>query len=311
MTGWTNAVRARPASSQPRPHATGRSAMLWGIRVECGNPECSRTWLAFLKDRRRPIFERNWGCSAACIQAMVQIAIRREGGDADAHYDGTRHRHRLPLGLVLLNQGWITNQELQRALDRQRRAGKGRIGTWLIEECGLPKDRVTRGLSMQWGCPVLPIDGFDPVAMALVVPKLLVEQLQMVPLRIAAERILYLAFADGLDASAAFAVERMSGLKVESGLLDSAQWNAARQSLSECEFVNAAFEPVATAQAMSRKIASALTRIGPRASRLVRVHRFYWLRMWLETGAMRAGDGGVPATREDVVDRIYTLEPEP
>jgi hypothetical protein len=58
---------------------------------------------------------------------------------------------------------------------------------------------------------------------------------------------------------------------------------------------------------MSGKITLALGKLQPRASRMVRVHQFYWLRMWLETGAMSTRDGGVPVTKEDVVDRIYTV----
>jgi hypothetical protein len=59
---------------------------------------------------------------------------------------------------------------------------------------------------------------------------------------------------------------------------------------------------------MVKSIASVLGRVRPRASRLVRVHQFYWLRMWLETGAMGAGDGGIPRSREDVLDGIYILQ---
>jgi hypothetical protein len=215
--------------------------------------------------------------------------------------------HRVPLGLVLLAQGLITKPQLQQALDAQRRAGHGRIGSWLVAECGLKEERVTRALGLQWNCPVLPMEGFDPAAMARLAPKVLVERVGMVPLRIAAGRILYLAFEDHLDASAAFAMERMSGLKVESGLVDGVQLKTARQRLCECEFVDAAFEPVADIDDMLGKITLMLGKLQPRASRLVRVHQFYWLRMWLETGAMSTRDGGVPVSREDVVDRIYSM----
>ena len=47
---------------------------------------------------------------------------------------------------------------------------------------------------MQWNCPVLTIEGFEPQAMALVMPRLFVEELNLLPLRIAASRMLYLAF---------------------------------------------------------------------------------------------------------------------
>src|ERR1700686_2320106 len=107
----------------------------WG-RTECGNPACSSRWLAFLKDRRRPVFEGRWGCTAGCVEAMVQVAIQRESGD-DGVMEGERqHRHRMPLGLILLAQGWITHPQLQHALDAQRRAGTGGIGSGLIAEGG-------------------------------------------------------------------------------------------------------------------------------------------------------------------------------
>ena len=64
---------------------------------------------------------------------------------------------------------------------------------------------------------------------------------------------------------------------------------------------------VATHEDLARRVASVVQRMQPRASRLVRVHQFYWLRMWLESGAMRTGDGGVPRTKEDVADRIYVV----
>jgi hypothetical protein len=61
---------------------------------------------------------------------------------------------------------------------------------------------------------------------------------------------------------------------------------------------------------MSSSIATALTAMQPRASRLVRLHHVYWLRMWLETGAMTTPGGGIPTTKEDVADRIYTVGSE-
>jgi hypothetical protein len=236
--------------------------------------------------------------------------VRREFGEQDAEEQDSEHPHRLPLGLILLAQGWITQAQLQRALDRQRRAGKGHIGGWLTEECGLDHNYITRGLGVQWGCPVLSTEGFDPDRMALAAPKLLVEQTGMLPLRMAGERTLYLGFAERLDPAAALAMELMSELKVESGLMDPVQWKIARQRLCKCEFVEAGFEQVAEIESLPRKIAAAVNTMQPLASRLVRVHQFYWLRMWLESAAMRTRDGGVPGSREDVADRLYTVGTE-
>lgn len=279
----------------------------WAARTICGNPACSRRWRALLKDHRRPVFEGQWGCCFACVQAFVKNAVRRERGEAGFKDRESEHHHRLPLGLILLSQGWITASQLQHALAVQRRAGAGRIGRWLVRECGLDHACVTRALGMQWGCPVLPLDEFDPEAMALAVPKLLVETLDVVPVRVAAGRMLYLACGERLHAAAAFAIERMSGLKVENGLVDADHLNAARQRLLACEFVPTTFERVGDLDSLAGAVSAAVGRAQPRASRLVRVQQFYWLRLWLEEGAMRSVEGGIPRTTEDVADRIYTV----
>lgn len=253
------------------------------------------------------MFEGQWGCSTECMKAIVQTALRRELAEDQNEHGELKHQHRVPLGLVLLAQGLITQSQLQHALDMQRIAGRGRIGSWLVSEYGLKEERVTRALGLQWNCPVLPIEGFDAQAMALLAPRELVKRVGMLPLRIAAGRILYLAFEDRLDASAAFAMQRMSGLKVESGLVDGAQLKVAWHLLRDCDFVDAAFEQVDDIESMSSEITFTLGKIQPRASRLVHVHQYFWLRMWLESGAMSTREGGIPATKEDVVDRLYTI----
>lgn len=263
--------------------------------------------MAFLRDRRRPMFEGQWGCSARCLEAMAANAIRREATEADiAGHDGS-HRHRVPLGLILLAQGWITNPQLQHALNQQRQAGTGRIGRWLIDDCGLDQDCITRGLGMQWGCPVLPMEGFEPAAMALAAPKILLEHVGMVPLRVARKRTLYLGFESRLDASAAFAMKRMSGLEVESGVVEGARLEQARRRLSQCEGVPASFEQFPDVESLSGNVAQTVSSIQPRASRLVRIHQFYWLRMWLETGSMSSREGGFPVTKGEVADRVYLV----
>lgn len=294
-----------PGAPAPRPPILDPSA-----RTVCGNPACSGGWLAFLRDRRRPVFERQWACSIKCLEAMLQSATQHESGADATAEPGPDHRHRVPLGLILLAHGWITQQQLQHTLDRQRRAGGGRIGQWLVEEYGLDPACVTRGLSVQWGCPALTLDGFEPEAMALTVPRLLVEQFGMLPICMAGRRTLYLASHDQLEASMALAMERMTGLKIQSGLIDETRWTAARQRLLNCNFVDASFEQVANRDALPRKMAAVIAKLQPQASRLVRVHQFYWLRLWLESGAMTTRDGGLPRTREDVVDRLYFVGAE-
>lgn len=159
---------------------------------------------------------------------------------------------------------------------------------------------------MQWGCPVLTTEGFSPEAMALVMPKVFVERFGLLPLRVAGSRILYLGFADRLDASAAFAAEQMTGLKVESGVVEGSLFEAARSRLLTCDSVEAKLEAAEDRDAMTARITAILEQKQPIASRLVRLHQYHWLRLWLERGAMGKA-GRLPATGEDVMDTIFTV----
>lgn len=271
----------------------------------CGNLDCSSGWTMPWRSRRRPIFEGHWGCSGRCVLTMVREALRRETGDGMVAATSL-HRHRVPLGLLMLAQGWITHPQLQRALEAQRQNGAGRIGEWLISECGLDADLVTRGLSLQWSCPVLSAEGFSPEAMALVMPALFVERFGWMPLRIAGGRILYLAFEDYLDASASLAIEQMTGLKVESGVLNEAHLRSARSRLLQCDSVEAKLEAVSDVDTLAGRITGILEQKQPVASRIVRLHHYYWMRLWLENGTT-GKLGKLPVSGEDMFDYVFTV----
>jgi hypothetical protein len=274
-------------------------------RRTCANLECTSSWVAPWRSRRRPIFEDQWGCSGRCVLNFVRAAVRREAskytGDLSAP-----HRHRVPLGLLLLAQGWITHSQLQYALDLQRHNG-GRIGEILAAECGLEAEKVTRGLSLQWGSPVLDSHGFSADEMALVMPGILIDQLGMLPVRVAGARILYIGFEDHLDASIALALEQMTGLKVESGLMRTQEYVSARALLQMKSGIEVKQEFFREHDAMAARITAVLEQKQPVESRLARMGRFYWLRLWLESSAI-GRHGMLPSSGEDMLDYIFTVD---
>lgn len=277
-------------------------------RRVCGSAECAGGWRAPWRNRRRPIFEGQWACSGRCVLEMVRAAVRRELGDGTDLASEAPHHHRVPLGLMMLAQGWITHPQLRTALEKQRESGTGRIGDWLIRECNVDAGQITRALSMQWGCPVLKGESFSPERMALVMPKVFAERFGMMPLRVAGSRILYLGFMDKLDASIALALEQMTELKVESGIVDGAEFEIMRDRLLACAEVKVKMEKAENADGMAARITAILEQNQPIASRLVRVHGMYWLRLWLEAGALGRA-GSVPVRADDVRDYLFTEEP--
>jgi len=275
-------------------------------RPECAFEGCTAGWSKLWRRKARPVFEGSWGCSRACVRGLVVASVKREMEGADGADLAEAHQHRVPLGLVLLAQGLVTQAQLRQALEAQRAARCGRIGEWLVEGCGVPQANVTRGLGMQWQCPVLGTAGFDPVRMALAMPVRLRELCGVLPLRVAGGRILYAAFDENVDAAAAFALERMSGLRVESGLLPGVEFAQAVTRLDECVAVECREESVADGSALVESVVEALFKLQPVASRMVRLRDRYWMRVWLERGAI-GKNGMLPSTGEDVVDVLFRV----
>lgn len=249
------------------------------IFATCANPECGSGWLKLLRSRSGPVFESGWSCSAGCTATRVEAGVRREM-EARGHADES-HRHRIPLGLAMLEQGWITGGQLRGALEAQKAAGGGRLGQWLVRQQGVSEQLVTRALGLQWSCPVLGMELHDSEGLTALLPRLFVDAFGALPLRVAAGKILYLGFEARLDPVLALAVERMTGLRVESGLVQESLFRPAHARMLNAKFpavelIETNSEP-ALVQALSRRV----EQVRPVESRLVRMHDCLWLRMWL------------------------------
>jgi hypothetical protein len=245
----------------------------------CANPRCGSGWLKLWRSRRAPVFEGGWCCSPRCMAAQVEAALSRE---LDTRSSGPEARpHRIPLGLVLLEQGWVARDQLRAALDAQKAAGAGRLGAWLVRRQAVGEDLLTRALALQWSCPVLGLEFHRPEAMTALLPRLFVDAFGALPLRVAAGRILYLAFEEHPDPVLALAIERMTGLRVESGLLPASHFRPAHQRLLAARFPHSGLSEAATDLSLSSALLKAIEHVRPVEARLVRVHGCVWLRLWL------------------------------
>ncbi len=250
-----------------------------GLFERCANPGCTSGWLHLWRSRSVPVFEEGWSCSPECTRARLDSAVRRENEGRGAASEG--HRHRLPLGLLMLEQGWITPVQLRRALDAQKVSGKERLGHWLVSQHTVDEEMVTRALAIQWNCAVLPVGLHDISSLAAVMPRLFVDAFGALPLRVATSRYLYLGFEESLDPMLALAIERMTGLHVENGILQSSLFQPAQARMLDAQYPSVELVEAATESAAARALARSVERARPVGSRLVRVHDCLWLRMWL------------------------------
>lgn len=273
----------------------------------CANLQCTSGWFHLWRKRRVPIIEGGWLCSPACTRVRIQDLLRRELNRANPP---NPHRHRVPIGLVLLAKGWITHEQLRQALKAQREGSDARLGRWLVVNHGLNEAHLTQALGIQWNCPVFrlgncgsDITGDGPGV--AVVPRVLSEGFGFVPLRLTSSGILYLAFEDRIDHSIVLAIERMTNLRVESGLLSEADFGRAQQRVLQAHVPRTRMIEAGNYDLLADAFAKHIERWKPAQSRLVRIRDLFWLRMW---GRAENPGRSQQDEIEDVVGSVVNFE---
>jgi hypothetical protein len=141
------------------------------------------------------------------------------------------------------------------------------------------EELVTRALGLQWSCPVLNLEVHDPGLTSLI-PRLFVDAFGALPIRVAAGKILYLGFENRLDPVLALAIERMTGLRVECGLVQDSLFRPAHERMMSARYPGVKLVEASSDGSPAQVLANFIERTRPIASRLIRVHECLWLRMW-------------------------------
>jgi hypothetical protein len=119
------------------------------------------------------------------------------------------------LGQLLVARGWITVQQLTRALKNQNVTG-GRLGTSLLEMDAISEELLLKGLSEQLGVPTATADDLRGVAEEVIglVPDKLARRCRAIPFRVEGGR-LDLALMDPRNLSAQDEIAFASGKRVK------------------------------------------------------------------------------------------------
>lgn len=266
----------------------------------CGNPHCRGAQFLPWRNREKPIVEGQWACSPKCAEELLRNAVARELNGFSDHR--RIHRPRIPLGLLVAEQGWISPDQLRKAIEIQRQ-GRERLGALLIQQRALNENQLARGLGLQWSCPVLDSADTNLESMACVFPRLFVDAYGALPLKMSGSRMLYLAFETSPDQSIAFALGRMLGVRAECGFLTDSGYRTARARLLDCSFPPATLVEAATAASAVRALVRTIESRQPAASQLVRVRDFLWLRLWFRRPA------GPIARIDEVEDLVCSIRP--
>ncbi|MDR7433832.1 MAG: type II secretion system ATPase GspE [Armatimonadota bacterium] len=118
------------------------------------------------------------------------------------------------IGEILLDQGFISRQQLETALAMQRRSG-GHLGTILLEMGAITERQLAKALGIQWGLPYVDLSAvdIDPETVKLI-PHSLAQRHKVIAIARMNDR-LRLAIADPLNVIALDDVRLVTGLEVD------------------------------------------------------------------------------------------------
>lgn len=246
-------------------------------REGCGTEHSGWHWLAH--DRRGLRLGGVWYCSGQCFDLAMARTIL--GLRASAAHRSRSTAHRLPLGLLLLSRGLLTNRQLREALEAQRAAGRGRIGDWLQRLGFASEQQVTSALGLQWACPVFPLKGFLDPACVHMVPLPLLRAYRMLPVHYSpATWVLLIAFCDKIDYTVLYLVERMLHCRTTPCV---AGPTALRESLTRLEQQarsnEIVFDRVSDASEMARIIRSYVQKLGADDLHIAACGEHVWARL--------------------------------
>jgi type IV pilus assembly protein PilB len=118
------------------------------------------------------------------------------------------------LGEILVQSGTISDQQLQRALDFQRREG-GLLGEILVKLGYVNEREIVQAITAQYGFPYLPLEDYDfNKEVAKVLPENVARQYSIVPVDIIGD-ILTVAMSNPINEKAIEDVEMITRKKVQ------------------------------------------------------------------------------------------------
>jgi hypothetical protein len=259
----------------------GSSPIVKAFR-NCGNSACRQRrffWPAWLRKDEGIRLQGHWYCGPECFEHAAQSAFFRLLPGAE---EGPKKRHRIPIGLLLLSRGTINDDQLKRALHLQREKGGGKIGKFLREIQAASEQDITEGLAAQWGCPVYPLGkARDFLQCASLLPLTLLEDGRMLPVHyLRLQQTLYMAFVEGVDRTALYAVEQMLHLRTVPCIVSESDLLGALDSFRPLTGPpTAVFESPNEPLEMARTTRSYAWQVGATDVWAARSGRYIWIRM--------------------------------
>lgn len=248
----------------------------------CESAGCSRTrnsWRTWLKSGSGYLLDGHWYCSSECFeQAVITAIVQLASGKSPA----PTKPHRVPLGLLMLSRGMVSDDQLKKALKAQKECGTGRVGEWLRHMGAVSEEQVTQILGAQWAIPVFPLNQSRRfLDCAHLVPLALLKGAEMLPVHhLPSTQHLYVAFVDRVNYSALYALEKMLSCRTEPCLAAQSHIAQALEEVSgRPRQVEILVDNMSEPWQMAGAIAAEYARVRAEGAKLSGFDHFVWVRL--------------------------------
>lgn len=249
-------------------------------KAGCGLALCSgpkSPWARLLQHRSGTFLQGVFYCQRQCLETALTAQLAR----LHALTPAAPPSNRIPLGLLMVARGWLTHEQVVKALAAQQTARSGQIGDWFERLGFATEQQVTSALALQWGCPVT--SSLDSAALQPFdrIPLGILESFQMVPLQfVAATNTIYIAFGQRVDHAALYAIEKILDCRTRPCV--AGRRNVAEELIrmrQQPRLRELEFGPMNDFAEIGRVSVSYMLRLGADDARLGRVGDFIWLRL--------------------------------
>jgi len=181
------------------------------VTSRCENCQRSMT-LSHFSARKAGIRMRDrWYCSSECFASAAEEELSEL---AASKQERDNHAARMPLELMLVSRGWLSNDEFREVRDEQKEAG-GEIGELLVRRGSVSEKQVTAVRATQWGCPVFAVSKHGTPS-GIHIPSTLMHLYSMIPLHyVAATNLLLVGFVHNVEYGLLYAIEKVTGCKTQ------------------------------------------------------------------------------------------------
>ncbi len=269
-------------SDNAQPRMMSRFQRYWEAAIpHCATEDCHLTNRIWRRVSSWHPGIRLWGrlfCGPQCFEKAARQAFEKLLANP---MQSEPVRHRIPLGLLMLSRGHLTQSQLQFALEAQAHDQRFRLGEWFEKLGFATEQQVTSALGLQWACPVLPDGAARDLECTRLLPYRLLDTFHMLPLQfVQSTGMFYFAFSDGINYPAMYAVEQMLNCRTDGCLISHTAMKAALEEIGgHRERQDLLFEGWRDAAEMARISTGYITRLEIDEVRIISVGPYIWVRL--------------------------------